>query len=107
MSPHGRDAGRFDPAIHPPARLQIMAVLAGVQDAEFAILRDTAGVSDSVMSKHLGALAVEGYVTIRKAALDGRQRTWAALTREGRRALREHVRALEALAATVDRMAAE
>lgn len=107
MSAPPRGAGRFDPAIHPPARLQIMAVLANVQDAEFATLRDTAGVSDSVMSKHLGALALEGYVSIRKAAQDGRQRTWAALTREGRRAFREHVRALEALAATVDRMAAE
>lgn len=107
MSVAARGAGRFDPAIHPPARLQIMAVLANVQDAEFATLRDTAGVSDSVMSKHLGALAVEGYVSIRKATAHGRQRTWAALTRDGRRALREHVRALEALAAAVDRMAAE
>ncbi len=103
----GRTAGGFDPVIHPPARLQLMAVLANVQDAEFATLRDLAGVSDSVLSKHLGALAVAGYVSIRKAALDGRRRTWAALTREGRRAFRDHVRALEALAAAVDRMAAE
>lgn len=99
--------GRFDPVIHPPARLQIMAVLAGVQDAEFATLRETAEVSDSVMSKHLGALAEAGYVALRKAAADGRQRTWAALTREGRRAFREHVRALEALAAAAGRLAAE
>lgn len=88
----------FDPVIHAPARLQIMAVLAGVQDAEFAVLRKTADVSDSVLSKHLSALSEAGYVRLRKAAMDGRQRTWASLTRSGRTAFRGHVAALTALA---------
>jgi len=88
----------FDPVIHAPARLQIMAVLAGVHDAEFAMLRQTADVSDSVLSKHLSALSEAGYVRLRKAAMDGRQRTWASLTRSGRTAFREHVAALTALA---------
>ncbi len=97
----------FDPAIHAPARLQIMAVLAGVQDAEFALLRDTVQVSDSVLSKHLAQLAEAGYIRLRKAAQGGRQRTWASLTREGRRAFAAHVKALQALAKIVDRLAAE
>jgi DNA-binding MarR family transcriptional regulator len=97
----------FDPAIHAPARLQIMAVLAGVQDAEFALLRDTVQVSDSVLSKHLAQLAEAGYIRLRKAAQAGRQRTWASLTREGRRAFTAHVKALQALAKIVDRLAAE
>ncbi|CAN5516249.1 hypothetical protein BH09PSE4_BH09PSE4_01680 [soil metagenome] len=88
----------FDPVIHAPARLQIMAVLAGVSDAEFATLRTTADVSDSVLSKHLSALSDAGYVRLRKAALDGRQRTWVSLTRAGRSAFRKHVAALQALA---------
>ncbi|MEG3145761.1 transcriptional regulator [Sphingomonas sp. RT2P30] len=92
----------FDPVIHAPARLQIMAVLAGVQDAEFAMLRTTADVSDSVLSKHLAALNEAGYVRLRKAALDGRQRTWVSLTRAGRTAFRDHVAALTALARVVD-----
>lgn len=92
----------FDPVIHPPARLQIVAVLAAVQDAEFAMLRETTGVSDSVLSKHLAALAEVGYVRLRKAALDGRQRTWVSLTRQGRTALRGHVAALQALAGIVE-----
>ena len=99
--------GVFDPVIHAPARLQIMAVLAGVQDAEFALLRETVGVSDSVLSKHLAQLAEAGYIRLRKAAQDGRQRTWASLTRDGRRALASHVKALQALAGIVDKMAAE
>jgi DNA-binding transcriptional ArsR family regulator len=92
----------FDPVIHPPARLQIMAVLAAVQDAEFAMLRETADVSDSVLSKHLSALSEAGYVRLRKAAMDGRQRTWASLTRPGRAAFRGHVAALQALAGVVE-----
>jgi DNA-binding MarR family transcriptional regulator len=92
----------FDPVIHPPARLQIMAVLATVQDAEFAMLRKTADISDSVLSKHLSALSEAGYVRLRKAAQDGRQRTWASITRAGRAAFRGHVAALQALANVAD-----
>ncbi len=91
----------FDAVLHPPARLQIAAVLAQAQEAEFALLKNVTGASDSVMSKHLSAMADAGYVTLRKAASDGRQRTWARLTSEGRRAFRRHVAELEALASTV------
>ena len=98
---------QFDPVIHAPARLQIMALLAGVTDAEFAFVRDTVGLSDSVLSKHLSALTEASYVRLRKAALDGRQRTWISLTREGRRAFASHVKALEALARVAEQAAAE
>jgi DNA-binding MarR family transcriptional regulator len=91
----------FDALLHPPARLQIAAVLAQAQEAEFALLKEITGASDSVMSKHLSALADAGYVSLRKAAADGRQRTWARLTPSGRTAFRQHVKALEALAAAV------
>lgn len=89
----------FDAVLHPPARLQIAAVLSNVQDAEFALLKDVTGTSDSVMSKHLSALSDAGYVSLRKANAAGRQRTWAKLTSTGRAAFRRHVKALEALAA--------
>ena len=91
----------FDAVLHAPARLQIAAVLAQVQEAEFALLKDVTGASDSVMSKHLSALAESGYVSLRKANSGGRQRTWARLTARGRAAFRKHVKALETLAATV------
>jgi DNA-binding MarR family transcriptional regulator len=91
----------FDAVLHPPARLQIAAVLAQAQDAEFALLKSITGASDSVMSKHLSALADAGYVSLRKATADGRQRTWARLTSSGRAAFRKHVKALEALASAV------
>jgi DNA-binding MarR family transcriptional regulator len=97
----------FDAVLHPPARLQIAAVLAQAQQAEFALLKEITGASDSVMSKHLSALADAGYVTLRKAAADGRQRTWASLTSSGRKAFGRHVAALETLASTVKQAKAQ
>lgn len=89
----------FDPVIHAPGRLQICAILSSIDEAEFAMLRDAVKVSDSVLSKHLKQLEDAGYVTPRKAALDGRQRTWVALTKAGRQAFAAHVAELQRLAA--------
>lgn len=88
----------FDAVIHAPGRLQICAVLASTSEAEFAVLRDATGVSDSVMSKHLKLLEEAGYVAVRKAALGGRQRTWLSLTPAGRKAFAAHVAELNRLA---------
>ena len=89
---------RFDPVIHAPGRLQICAVLSGVDEAEFAMIRQAIGVSDSVLSKHLKQLEEAGYVAVRKAALDGRQRTWLSLTPAGKSAFAAHVGELTRLA---------
>ena len=91
----------FDAVLHPPARLQIAAVLANADNAEFGRLKAITGTSDSVMSKHLSALAEAGYVKLSKAAADGRQRTWVSLTKAGRKAFKRHVKALELLVAGV------
>lgn len=89
----------LDTALHAPARLQIAAMLAQVEEAEFATIRNIVEVSDSVLSKHLSALGDAGYVRLRKAAQDGRQRTWASLTRAGRKAFATHMAALQELVA--------
>lgn len=89
----------FDPVIHAPGRLQICAILSSVDDAEFALIRDAIKVSDSVMSKHLKQLEEAGYVKLTKAAENGRQRTWIALTPQGRKAFAAHVAELNRLAA--------
>ena len=89
--------GSLDTVLHPPARLKIAAVLSRVDEVEFATLREIVDVSDSVLSKHLSALGEAGYVALRKAPVDGRQRTSASLTASGRKAFRAHAAALQAL----------
>lgn len=93
-----RPAPRFDAVIHAPGRLQICGILSAADEAEFAMLRDTLEVSDSVLSKHLKALEDAGHIRLRKAAADGRQRTWASLTPPGRAAFAGHVAELQRLA---------
>lgn len=94
---------RFDEIIHPPNRLRICALLATAGNVEFAIIRDTLGVADSVTSKQLKILAEAGYVTIAKpTGAGGRARTWVTFTKAGQRAFRAHVAVLQQLAAGVD-----
>ncbi|MDT0182929.1 transcriptional regulator [Microbacterium sp. ARD31] len=93
---------RLDPLIHAPARLQVVTTLAAVSEAEFVTLRTALDVSDSVLSKHISALAEAGYVRSRKSVHAGRRTTWISLTPAGRAALRAHVAALRELIADVD-----
>jgi DNA-binding MarR family transcriptional regulator len=92
----------LDPLIHHPARLQLLTTLSAVSNAEFATLREVLEVSDSVLSKHISALADAGYVHTRKAVRGGRRTTWVGLTPAGRKALRHHVAALRRLIDLVD-----
>lgn len=90
---------RFDEIIHAPNRLRICSMLSAMNEVEFAALREALGVSDSVLSKQLRALEDAGYLSVRKSPLDGRTRTWAALTPEGKDAFNGHVAELRRLAA--------
>jgi len=92
----------LDPLIHAPVRLQVVTTLSAVSEAEFATLRAALQVSDSVLSKHISALADAGYVRSRKGVQAGRRTTWIALTSTGHKALREHVAALRRLIDVVD-----
>jgi DNA-binding transcriptional ArsR family regulator len=87
--------GRFDELIHAPTRLAIVALLAGTEWAEFRFIRDTAGLSDSALSKQLAILEDAGYVEIRRAFVGKRPRTSARLSAAGRRAFDAHVVALQ------------
>lgn len=92
---------RFDEIIHAPNRLRICSMLSTMNEVEFAALRDALGVSDSVLSKQLKALEDAGYLRVRKSPLEGRTRTWAALTPAGKDAFNGHVAELRRLAAGI------
>jgi DNA-binding transcriptional ArsR family regulator len=85
----------LDPVIHAPTRLQIVSVLAAAEEAEFGFVRDTLGISDSVLSKHASALETAGYVRIRKGYVGKRPKTWFSLTDQGRSAFADYVRNLQ------------
>ncbi|GMA87414.1 hypothetical protein GCM10025868_26640 [Angustibacter aerolatus] len=68
-----------------------------MSEAEFAVVRDRLAVSDSVLSKHVSALADAGYVRSRKGVHQGRRTTWLSVTTAGRTALSTHAAALRAI----------
>jgi DNA-binding MarR family transcriptional regulator len=89
---------RLNETIHAPVRFSIMAALVGADQAEFAFLRDTVQVSDSVLSKQLAILEAAGLVKVRKGYVGKRPRTWLSLTPNGRRAFTDHMDALREIA---------
>jgi DNA-binding MarR family transcriptional regulator len=92
VTPHGQPVPALDPVIHPITRLSICGLLASGADwVEFAALRDTLGISDSVLSKQTRALEDAGYVEVRKGAVGRRPRTWFRLTPNGRETFQAHI----------------
>jgi DNA-binding MarR family transcriptional regulator len=86
---------RFDDLIHPATRLSVVAILATVDWADFAFIRDELGLSDSALSKQLTILENAGYITLERPLTDRRRRVRAALTPAGRAAFDGHVAALD------------
>lgn len=97
----------FDELIHAPLRLQICAMLSPVRSLPFSDIRDSLKISDSVLSKHLSALAGAGYVDVSRVRADSRSRRQVTLTKQGRAALRGHLAALQAIAAAAEPAAAQ
>lgn len=97
----------FDELIHAPLRLRICALLSPVRWLGFADIRDSLQISDSVLSKHLSALAQAGYLEVSRVRADSRSRRQVTLTKPGRTALRGHLAALQAIAAAAEPAVAE
>jgi DNA-binding MarR family transcriptional regulator len=89
-----KSRARFDELIHPQTRLAIVALLAAADWAEFALVRDRLGLSDSALSKQSATLEQAGYVTIERPLSERRRQVQVHLTPAGRAAFDGHVAAL-------------
>lgn len=91
----------LDEVIHAPVRFSIMAALAAVESADFKTVREAVEITDSALSKQVATLEKAGYVEVRKTFVGKRPRTYLSLSKEGRRALKRHVSALQEIASGV------
>ena len=82
----------LDRLIHNPGRLAILAVLAGVERADFIFLQETTEINKGTLSKHLSALEEADYIEITKQFIDNKPNTSARLTSTGRKALHTYKR---------------
>ncbi|WP_030666899.1 transcriptional regulator [Streptomyces rimosus] len=96
--PGGHPRHALAPLLNSPVRLSVVAALAPVEKAEFAMVRDLVEVSDSVLSKQVAALESAGWVAVAKGRAGRRPRTWLSLTAEGRGVYERHLAALRAIA---------
>lgn len=88
----------LDELLNHPVRLSVVAALADVARAEFALVRDAVEVTDAMLSKQVALLETAGYVEVGKGRVGRRTRTWLNLTENGRSAYTKHVAALEGIA---------
>lgn len=92
----------FDDVVHQRTRLGILAVLAEATEADFTYLRKVLDLTDGNLGRHLEILEGAGLITISKGYHGRRPRTRAAITAEGRRALRDELDSMQALMQRLD-----
>lgn len=86
-----------DRVIHEPARATIMAVLYGVQSADFNFLLDTTRLTRGNLSVHARKLQGADYLEIEKSFRNNYPYTEYRLTKKGRAAFRAYVNKLKLL----------
>jgi DNA-binding transcriptional ArsR family regulator len=92
-----RDLVEVDRIIHEPARAAIMAVLYGVESADFKFLLETTQLTKGNLSVHARKLEGAEYLTIEKSFLENYPHTEYRLTKKGRTAFRAYVNKLQLL----------
>jgi DNA-binding HxlR family transcriptional regulator len=92
------DIGRIDEVIHGRVRLGIMAVLSGVELADFNTLKTRLQTTDGNLSVHLRKLEDAGFVAVTKRFQGRKPVTEASMTEAGRKAFVAYLDAMAGLA---------
>lgn len=87
----------LDRVIHEPARLLIVALLAGVNEADFLWMQRESALTKGNLSGHLAKLEDAGYVEVEKTYRGKIPMTLLRLTRKGRAALETYKKSLNGL----------
>ena len=77
----------IDRAIHAPARLMILALLAAVDSTDFTLLLTQTGLTRGNLASHLSKLEEVGYITVTKEFVDRVPRTLYRLSEAGQTAV--------------------
>ncbi|MHC4062245.1 MAG: transcriptional regulator [Planctomycetota bacterium] len=87
----------IDKIIHEPARLRIMMILAGVEQADFNFLLKTLSLTRGNLSRHVEKLESAAYLKVNKSFNGKIPNTSYQLTRKGSRALAQYWENLDAV----------
>ena len=100
--PDVRELVDIDRIIHEPARAAIMAVLYGVDSADFKFLLRMTQLTKGNLSAHTRKLQEAKYLTITKSFKKNYPHTEYKLTQEGRRAFRTYAKKIRSLSNFVE-----
>ena len=90
--------------VHDPSRLAILTALSACEKADFTFLANVTGLTKGNLSSHLSKLEQAGLVVIQKTFERRHPVTYAMLSHEGREALEEHWKRLDAIRRTARAM---
>lgn len=76
-------------------RLGIMAVLMVNEDMDFNTLKELLSLTDGNLASHTRALEELGYIASLKSFVGRKPKTSFSATREGKKAFKAHIKALE------------
>lgn len=89
----------LDRVIHEPARLMLVALLAGVREADFLWLQRESSLTKGNLSSHLTRLEEAGYVEVQKTFKGKVPLTVIRLTRAGKAAFEGYKKKMKGLLA--------
>lgn len=89
------DLPELNPVVHGRVRLALLALLSGVEEAEFTWLRAKTDTTDGNLGAQLLKLEEAGYVAVKKKFVQRKPHTLYRITGRGRQALSEYVQALK------------
>ncbi len=78
-------------------KLGVMSALAANSTLDFNSLKEYFDVTDGNLASHLKSLEKEEYIAVHKSFIGRKPNTAYTITREGRRAFEDHLKALEQL----------
>jgi DNA-binding MarR family transcriptional regulator len=80
----------IDKVIHEPARLRIMMILAGLEQADFTFLVTTLGLTRGNLNSHMEKLESAGYLKVKRSFKGKVRNTSYRLTQKGSKALAQY-----------------
>lgn len=91
-----------DRILHEPARAAIMAVLMGVESADFKFLLELTQLTKGNLSVHAKKLQEADYISIEKSFRNNYPHTEYRITKNGKRAFQAYIKKLKWLTQAVE-----
>jgi DNA-binding MarR family transcriptional regulator len=80
----------IDKIIHEPARLRIMMILDGLEEADFTFLATTLGLTRGNLNRHIEKLESAGYLKVKRSFKGKVRNTSYQITQKGSEALAQY-----------------